>query len=272
MRRYEIRGRKAVVTGASSGMGKELSRLLAKEGADLVLAALPREKEILESYARELSEGYGVKAYAVAVDLAEGEGRRELLDRAMALMPHVDILVNCAGLYAYGDFHELPLQQQELLVEVNSTALMSLMHLFLPGMIARRDGRILNFSSTAAFQPTANEAVYAATKAFVQSLSEAVRQEVRKYGVKVCTINPPTTRTPMMRDIPDLPFFKLVPLAEPADMAAAALAALKRGRAFHIPDARNYFVHALLPRLSARETVAVVSYVLMRDWKKRRRG
>ncbi len=272
MRRYEIRGRKAVVTGASSGMGKELARLLAQEGADLVLAALPQEREILEAYARELSERHGIKAHAVPVDLATREGRCELRDRVLALMPHVDILVNCAGMYAYGDFHELSLERQELLVEVNSTALMSLMHLFLPGMIARRDGRILNFSSTAAFQPTANEAVYAATKAFVQSLSEAVRQEVRKYGVKVCTINPPTTRTPMMKDLPDLPFFKLVPLAEPGDMAAAALAALKRGRAFHIPDVRNYFVHALLPRLSARETVAMVSYVMMRDWKRRRKG
>ncbi|NPV59618.1 MAG: SDR family oxidoreductase [Actinobacteria bacterium] len=272
MRGYRIQGRNAVVTGASSGMGKELARLLAKEGANLVLAALPREKDMLEGHAGELAERYGVKAFPVAVDLAEPAGRVELRDRALDAFPYVDILVNCAGLYAYGDFHELPLDRQELLVEVNATALMSLTHLFLPGMIARRDGRILNFSSTAAFQPTANEAVYAASKAFVQSFSEAVRQEVRKYGVKVCTINPPTTRTPMMKGLPDLPWFKLVPLAEPTDMAAEALEALKRGRAFHFTDWRNYFLHGVLPRLSARESVAMVAYVMMRDWMGRGRG
>jgi uncharacterized protein len=271
MKKYDLKGRKAVVTGASSGMGMELARLLAREGVDLAMAALPQEQQALEVHAKKLADEYGIKTYPIPVDLVSEGGPVKLRDRVLEVMPHVDILVNCAGLYAYGDFHELPLDRQQLMVEVNVTALMSLTYLFLPGMIERGDGRILNFSSTAAFQPTANEAVYAATKAFVQSFSEAVRQEVRKHGVKVCTINPPTTRTPMMDGLPDLPWFKVAPLADPTDMAAAALVAIKLGRAFHIPDRRNYFLHDVLPRLSPRELNARVAYVMMRDRKKKRK-
>ena len=265
MRQYDIKGRNALVTGASSGMGKELAYLLAREGANLVLAALPAEEDALEALARELEERHGIMAFPVAVDLADPGGPEFLHRRTMQQVPHLDILVNCAGLYAYGDFHELPLERQLLMIQVNVKALTALTHLFLPGMIARREGRVLNFSSTAAFQPTANEAVYAATKAYVQSFSEAVRQEVRHHGVKVCTINPPATRTPMTRDLPpDLPWFKIVPLADPVDMAAAALKALKRGKAFHVPDGRNYFLHVLLPRISSRESSARSAYVMMR--------
>lgn len=268
MKKYNLRGLNAVVTGASSGMGRELARLLAREGVNLALAALPQEKQALETCAKELADEYGVETHPIPVDLVSEGGPAELRDRALGALPQVDILVNCAGLYVYGDFHEQPLDRQELMVQVNVTALMSLTHLFLPGMIARREGRILNFSSTAAFQPTANEAVYAATKAFVQSFSEAVRQEVRKHGVRVCTINPPTTRTPMMKGLPDLPWFRIAPVADPADMAAAAVAAIKLGRAFRIPGRRNYFLHDVLPRLSPREVNARVAYVMMRDWKK----
>lgn len=182
MTAYDLGGRYALVTGTSSGMGKEPARLLAMEGTNLVMAALPGDAEELEAWARELSERHGVETHAAAVDLASPEGPTELVERALKSEPHLDILVNCAGIYAYGDFHEVPLQHQLLLIDVNVKALTALTHLVLPGMIARKQGRILNFSSTAAFQPTANEAVNAAGKAYVQSFSEAVRQEVRKYG------------------------------------------------------------------------------------------
>lgn len=79
-------------------------------------------------------------------------------------------------------------------------------------------------------------------------------------------------RTPMMKDLPDLPWFKISPLADPADMAAAALKAIKRSRAFHVSDARNYFLHAVMPRISTRETVARVAYVMMRPWRSGKRG
>jgi len=102
------------------------------------------------------------------------------------------------------------------------------------------------------------------TACFVKSFSEAVRQEVRRYGVKVCTINPPTTRTPMMKDLStDLPWFRLVPLANPVEMAESALQALNRGKAFNFTDRRNYFLHGLLPRISTRETSARVAYLMM---------
>lgn len=267
---YDVGGRNVLVTGASSGMGRELSRLLAKEGARLILAALPSEEDSLEAFGQELEREYGVVVHSIGVDLADTGGPEHLYDITLRKVPHLDVLVNCAGLIAYGDFHELPLEKQLLVIRVNVTALTALTHLFLPGMIARREGRILNFSSTAAFQPTPNESVYAATKAYVQSFSESVRQEVRKYGIRVCTINPPFTRTPLMSSVSmGLPIFKLVPIAEPVDMASVALKALKRGKAFHIADRRSYLIHGLLPRLSSRETTARVAYIMNRPWKSR---
>lgn len=272
MKRYGIRGRFAVVTGASSGIGKELSRFLAGEGTHLLLAAHPREERALQALAEELEENHGIETYAVSVDLASPGGPEGLFRRASEVLPRVDILVNCAGLYAHGDFHQVSLEKQKPMVEVNVTALMTLTYLFLPGMIRQGEGRILNISSVAAFQPTANEAVYAATKAFVQSFSEAIRQEVRKYGVAVSILNPQTTRTPMMENVPDLPWFRIVPLADPAEIAREGVKAIKRGKAFHVADARNYILHCLLPRISTREASAFTAYVMMRDWRGRRKA
>lgn len=268
MKEYQLEGRHALVTGASSGIGKELSHSLAEEGVGLVLSAHPAETEILESLAKELQEKCGVMAHSIAIDLAEEGGPEELYRHTMELVPYLDILVNCAGLYAYGDFHAIPLKKQDLVIRVNVLATMALTHLFLPGMIARREGRILNISSVAAFQPTANEAAYGATKAFIQSLSEAVRQEVRRYGVVVSTLNPPGTKTPMMEVAPEFPWYRVVPLADPRDIARAGIEALKKGRSYYIPGFRNRFFHVFMPRISSREANARLAYVMTRPWRR----
>jgi short-subunit dehydrogenase len=269
MKKYQLEGRRALVTGASSGIGKELSHCLAGEGVELVISALPAEAEILESLAEELQKKYGVTTHSIAIDLAAEDGPGKLFRHTMELVPYLEILVNCTGLYAYGDFHAIPLKKQELIIRVNVLATMALTYLFLPGMVDRREGRILNISSVAAFQPTANEAAYGATKAFIQSLSEAVRQEVRKYGVVVSTLNPPGTKTPMMEVAPEFPWYRVVPLADPKDIARAGIEALKKGKAYHLPGFRNRFFHDFMPRISSREVNARLAYVMTRPWGRR---
>ncbi len=183
----------ALITGASSGIGLELASLAAQEGHDLVLVA--RQRERLESIGRGLAEEYGVRVSVLPMDLADpsapAELSRELAGRG--IVP--DVLVNNAGIGVYGFFAETPLERELEMLQVNVVALTHLTKLFLPGMLARRRGRILNVASTAAFQPGPIMAVYYATKAYVLSLSEALANECAGTGVTVTALCPGPTRT-----------------------------------------------------------------------------
>ncbi len=263
MGRYSLKDRYVFITGGSSGIGKELSRCFAEEGAHCVLGALPSEKEALEQWVAELQQRYHVKAWPVPLDLSEDEGPQKLYQRVQELVPHVDVLVNNAGVLTYGAFHSVALERHEVMLRVNVRAYVLLMHLFLPDMIKRGEGRILNISSAAAFQPTCHHALYGATKAFVQSLSEAVRQEVKHSGVVVCTLNPSYTDTPMLKaeDVPKkLMWYRVSGLSDPATIAKKGVKALKKGKALYVPGAKHWFVHLFLPRVTPRRLGAYMSY------------
>lgn len=183
----------ALVTGASSGIGLELARILAEHSYDVVLVA--RRGDVLERIAAELRATHGISATALPLDLsrsdAPGELARTLHERGIA----VDVLVNNAGFGTRGQFTETSLDTELAMIQVNVSALTALTKLFLPTMVQRGHGRIMNVASTAAFQPGPMMAVYYATKAYVLSFSQAVAEEVRDTGVTITALCPGPTHT-----------------------------------------------------------------------------
>ncbi len=263
MKRFDLKDTYALVTGASSGIGKEISRCLAEEGAHMVLGSLPAEKDLLEQWAAELKERYRVETWTVPVDLAEDSGPEELYKSARKLVPHLDVLVNNAGILSYGIFQDVPLDTHDRLLRINTRAYMLLMHLVLPEMIARGKGRILNVSSLAAFQATSYQASYGASKAFVQSLSEAVNLEIQGTGVFISTLNPNLTDTPMITAYPkESKVTKLCKTRGPALTARKGVDALKKGKPISIPGPENWLVAHVFPRFFPRAWINGMSYMI----------
>jgi uncharacterized protein len=182
-----------LVTGASSGIGLELARLFAADGSALVLVARSIVK--LEALAAELRDAHKVDVRVEAADLIDPGAPRRLHEALERGGVAVDVLVNNAGFGAIGPVASLDTKRQLDMVSVNVAALTHLSRLFLPGMLARARGGILNVSSTAGFQAGPNMAVYYATKAYVLSFSEALTEEVRDKGVTVTCLCPGPTDT-----------------------------------------------------------------------------
>lgn len=183
----------AIITGASSGIGRDFADLFAHDEHDLVLVA--RRRDALESLARSLTERYGVACDVFAADLARRLDREHLAVRIRSIDDRIVALVNNAGIGTHGYFHETDLERELTIIDVNIAALTHLTKMVLPGMLARRRGRIVNVSSVAAFQPGPLMAVYYASKAYVQSFSEALAEEVSGTGVTVTALCPGPTVT-----------------------------------------------------------------------------
>jgi short-subunit dehydrogenase len=187
------RGETVLITGASSGIGRELARLFAADGADLVLIA--RSEGRLRELAGELAADYGVTAQVVSADLSRPGSPDQIVETLAQQQTDVDVLVNNAGFGARGPVAGIGAGRQLEMIEVNVAALTRLTALLLPGMLERHRGGILNVASTAAFQPGPNSAVYYATKAYVLSFTEALAEEVRGSGVRVSCLAPGATDT-----------------------------------------------------------------------------
>jgi short-subunit dehydrogenase len=181
-----------LVTGASSGIGLELARCFAADGCRLILIA--RNTEALETLAKELRNKHGIETQVLTADLSKRETPKRIFDELQNAGITVDVLVNNAGFGAHGAFVEMSLAWQLEMLQVNIAALTELTGLFLPGMIQRRRGGILNVGSVAGFQPGPGMAVYYATKAYVLSFTEALAEELLGTGLTVSVLCPgPTT-------------------------------------------------------------------------------
>jgi len=183
----------ALITGASGGIGEQLARLAAADKHDVVLVARGAAK--LESLCGELAAAHGVRAYPLASDLADPGAAQHIFEALATQNLAIDILVNNAGFGARGAYAEIDWETEAHMIQVNITALAHLTRLFLPGMLARRSGKILNLASTAAYVPGPFMAVYYASKAFVISFTEAIAEEVRGTGVTVTALIPGPTAT-----------------------------------------------------------------------------
>ncbi|MFT4048291.1 MAG: SDR family oxidoreductase [Solirubrobacterales bacterium] len=187
-----------LITGASAGIGTEFARQLAERGYNVTLAA--RRIDRLTELAAEIEDKHGVRAIAVACDVTDATQRAELIDAIHARGDQVDILINNAGIGTEGEFTSFSLEENQRQIDVNISALTAMTGLVLPHMIETGAGAILNVASTASFQPIPRQAVYAATKAYVTSLSQALSQELRGTGVSVTVLCPGPTRTEFFGD------------------------------------------------------------------------
>jgi hypothetical protein len=232
------RSQTALVTGASDGIGRELARVFASRGHDVVLVA--RRGALLDALADELSARQRVRAVSVACDLTKPDAPQRLFERTQELGLHVDTLVNNAGLMEFGAFASTPLDRLSAMPALNAGALVALTRLFLPPMLAARRGRILNMGSTGSFAPMPSLAVYAATKAFILSLSEALSEELQDTGVTVTCCCPGFTETQMANQIGGVEKLKgVAPLMDPAEVARDAYQACMRGEVVRVPGVAN---------------------------------
>ena len=240
----------ALVTGASSGIGRELARVFAREGWDTILVA--RRAEALRELAAEL-EAAGVDAHVLPADLAHPDGPTRVFDEVAARGLSIDALVNNAGLGSWGRFAETEWRHERDLLAVNVTALTELTKRFLPGFVERGHGRILNVSSTAAFQPGPLMAVYFASKAYVLHLSLALADELRGTGVTVTTLCPGPTRTEFASSAGAKKASMFIGNRgdDPASVARKGYAAMLRGRPLVVIGTVNktlVFANRLAPR------------------------
>jgi short-subunit dehydrogenase len=228
----------AVVTGASSGIGKELAKLFAADGHGVVLVA--RRKDELEVLARDLSAKQGVPAIVVARDLAERETPAKVFEAVRAQSVDVEFLVNNAGFGSNGAFVEQDIERELKMIDVNVKALVELTYLFLPAMLNRRSGRILNIGSTAGFQPGPFMATYCASKAFVNSFSEALAFELKGTGVTVTVSCPGATATEFSSaaGTDNTALFR-ASVADAATVAREAYRAMQAGKASIIHGFKN---------------------------------
>ncbi|MCO5166022.1 MAG: SDR family oxidoreductase [Planctomycetes bacterium] len=193
MGRKRLQGQRALVTGASSGIGLELARVLAEEGAHLVLVA--RRTERLEALAAELRQKHGVDARVLTSDLQQPDAARALFERTEGEGLTIDVLVNNAGFGNYDDFVAIPWEKHASMLQVNVVALTELSHLFLPKMIERRHGFLMNVASIGAYLPCPTFGVYAASKAYVRNVTEAIDYELKGTGVRAISVCPGGTTT-----------------------------------------------------------------------------
>ena len=182
-----------LITGASSGIGLELAKCFAADGSNLILVA--RSTGALEKLAAELRKEFSIQVKVLTADLAQPETPSRIFDELDRAGQAVDVLVNNAGFGLQGMFHELALARQMEILSVNQTALTALTGLFLPGIIERNRGGILNVGSIAAFQPGPGMAIYFASKAYVQSFTEALAAELSHTKLKISVLCPGPTST-----------------------------------------------------------------------------
>jgi hypothetical protein len=233
-----LEGMTALVTGASGGLGREFAVQLAAMGCRLVLAARSGGK--LQQLSAEIEAEYGVEVFPVPVDLATSDGPFALFSEIQNQRVSVDILVNNAGIGAYGLETDIPWQKERSMLDLDIKALVHLTKLFLPGMVQRKQGYILQVASIAAFQPSPTYAAYGGAKSFVLSYSRALHYELKGTGVSCTVVSPGVTRTQFL-EVADQKqtLFQRITMMEPPAVCRSALRALVRRKPSVVPGAAN---------------------------------
>jgi hypothetical protein len=232
----------ALITGASGGIGFELAKEHAKTGGDLILVARSIEK--LQTIKADLEKQYGISVSVIQKDLAEQHAAKEVFAETEKLGLPIDYLINNAGVGEFGFFAEYPLEKDEQMINLNMLQLTQFCKLYLPGMIAREKGKILNVASSAAFQPGPTMAVYFATKAYVLHFSEALNNEVKDKGVSVTALCPGATES-NFKDAANMNESKLMKNKKlPSSKAVAkyGYSAMLKGKAVAIHGWMNYIL------------------------------
>jgi short-subunit dehydrogenase len=249
----------ALVTGASAGLGTEFAKLLAADGAHLILVA--RRKDRLEALGKQLEAQHGIKTWSIAADLMQPGAAAQIVAEVKRLGLEVDVLINNAGFATSGAFATNDPAQEVGMVNVNVTALVELTRALRPGMVQRKRGRVLNIGSTAGFQPGPYMAVYYATKAFVNSFTEALWYELKGTGVTATVSCPGATATEFATQAgnADTGLFQSG-VADSASVARHGYQAMLAGQVVAIPGLKNkltaqsarFSPKALVTRITAK--------------------
>ena len=229
----------ALVTGATSGIGLEFAKLLARDGFNLIITS--RSQDTLTKTATKLKADFGVNVITLEKDLFNKNAAQEIYDIVKAKGLQIDILINNAGQGQYGEFITTDLQRDVQIIQLNIMALVTLTKLFLQDMVESKKGKILNLSSVSGSAPGPLQSVYHATRAFVQSFTEAVNNEVKDTGVTVTALLPAATATDFFRKANMLNAENIVEgdLADPADVAMYGYDALMKGNGKVISGFQN---------------------------------
>lgn len=259
----ESERRRALVTGASSGIGLAFAERLGRDGYDLILVA--RRRERLDKLATRLHREHGIEAEALPADLAQSE-ELAVVEELIAGSGTLDLLVNNAGFGTTGNFAELDPDREAEEIRLNVLALTRLTRAALPGMIKRGHGAVINVSSLAALQPGPFMATYSATKAYVVQFTDALHEELRGTGVQIQALCPGFTRTEFQQragiDTSKLPPFVWMTAAAVVD---ASLAALGNGEPVYVPGLANRALNTIgsvVPRSLTRRIVGTYAKLL----------
>ena len=248
------RGKWALITGASAGIGVALAEELAAGGTKLVLTA--RRKDRLEELARRLTATYKINTEVLPADLADPSAPEKIFAFSKEKKVEIDLLINNAGFGQYGEFPSVEKQRLLDMVQVNCSAVVHLTHLFLPQMIQRKRGDILILGSTASFQAVPYISTYAATKAFDLLFAEGLAEEMKPYGIRVCALCPGSTESEFHVVAGQDKFIRKAETAE--KVAHTGLKALAAGKSYVISGLGNY-LGAHGERLAPRRLVTKVA-------------
>ncbi len=260
---FIYKNKTALITGASTGIGARFARELAARGMNLILAARSLDK--LNALADELKLQHKIHVEVLGIDLAVENAAEKVRAEVERLQMPVDLLVNNAGFGTYGRFHELDTARDHHEIMLNVAALVDLTHQFLPAMVTRKSGGVINVASTAAFQPLPFMAVYGATKAFVLSFSEALWAEYKDQNIHVLALCPGATETPFFQTVgtEDAAMGKK---ETPEQVVAVGLRAFERNQSHVISGTKNWLL-AQTSRFAPRSIVARISKYVMRPGK-----
>lgn len=251
----EWKGKWALVTGASSGIGWALAEKLAADGANLVLTA--RRADRLAQLAESLATRYHAQTQIFPADLTRPQTPGEIFRFTEQKRLAIELLINNAGFGAYGEFRKVEPQRFLDMVQVNVASVVHLTHLFLPPMVERHSGYIMIVASTAAFQPVPYISTYAATKGFDLLFAEGLAEEVRRYGVRVCALCPGSTVSEF-NEVAGQPAHMAGPQESNEKVARVGLQALAEGKSRVISGTRNW-LSVEAQRLAPRRLVTRVA-------------
>lgn len=247
----------ALITGASGGIGYELCKLFARDGYDLIIVARSADK--MEKLKTDLNAQHGTRVLCIAADLCAESTAEHVFETVNAMGHRVDVLVNNAGFGDSGAYVQCDWAKQQSMVQLNILALMQLTRLFLPGMVKRGQGKIMNIASIAAFQPGPYMSAYYASKAFVLSFSEALSAELKDSDVFVTAVCPGPVNTGFESAASAQRLFATIKAASAGDIASFAYRAMQRNKVVATPGVLfkvMHFAERLVPRSLVRNIVA----------------
>jgi uncharacterized protein len=245
----------ALITGASVGIGEAFANELAERGSNLVLVARSADK--LAKTADHLQRTYGISVTVIPADLGLPDAAERIVSELNNRKIRVDLLINNAGFGIFERFLDVPLAKQTSQIDLNVRALLALTHALAPGMVARNNGGIINLASSAAFQPLAGAGVYAASKAFVLSFSEALAQELGNTSVNVLAVCPGPVATQFYAAMN--PSMNRDSMDKPATLVKEVLSAFDRGKRLVIPGKLSIRMTAFAVRFLPRRLVAKIA-------------